>query len=110
MNQPTMIAPDYAAGETIPEDYFEEHYKPLPAPNGVDTTVDFDTARAADERHVWTIVEAEGDLYAAAGFHRVNRTGDYVITERPWITGQEEAAWCLFDDEDEDSEGDDDHG
>lgn len=101
---PNDQTPDYAAGDTMPEDYFEEHYRPLPAPNGTDTTVDLDTAKTVDEKRVWTIVDAEGNLYAAAGFHRVNRTGDYVITERPWSTGLEEAEWCVFDDGDLDDD------
>lgn len=43
---------------------------------------------------VWTILEGESNrLYAAAGFHVVNRIG-YVLTTRPWVTGEEEALWC----------------
>lgn len=104
---PNAQTPDYAAGDTMPEEYFEEHYRPLPAPNGIDTTVDLDSAKSIDEKRVWTIVDAEGNLYAAAGFHWVNRTGDYVITERPWATGNEEAEWCVFENEDEDEDADD---
>jgi hypothetical protein len=111
----TTQTPDYAGGTTMPEDYFEEHYRPLPSPNGIDTTVDLDTAKAVDEKRVWTIVDAEGNLYVVAGFRFVNRTGDYVITERPWVTGLEEAEWCVFDEdedgdeEEEQDEHDDDH-
>lgn len=40
--------------------------------------------------NVWTIVEADGVLVAMAGFQVVNRIGEYVVTEKPWVTGGEE--------------------
>ena len=51
--------------------------------------------------NVWTIIEsgdgADDSLYAAAGFHRVNALG-FIVTEKPWETGVEEALW--FDEDD----------
>lgn len=52
--------------------------------------VSFAEAQGHDHQHVWTIVEADGALAALAGFRYVNRTGDYAITKRPWVTGGEE--------------------
>ena len=55
---------------------------------------------------MWTIVEGGSDdesLYAAAGFHKVNETG-FVVTEKPWVTGLEEAVWMDADDFDHDEE------
>ena len=42
---------------------------------------------------VWTVVEGDsGLLYLVAGYHIVNRL-QYVISKRPWKTGQEEFLW-----------------
>lgn len=97
--------------EQINEDDFVEIYKPITVSKDGDQivqTVDDANKLASDkgltEEHIWTIVDAEGNLYAAPGFHRVNRIG-YVVTEKPWVTGNEEAVWCEFeDDEDEDDD------
>lgn len=44
---------------------------------------------------IWTVVECDDDmLIAIAGAHLVNRLG-YLLTEKPWITGDEEA---IYDD------------
>ena len=36
-----------------------------------------------DARRLWTVVDCNGKLYLAAGFHYVNRIG-YVRCELPW--------------------------
>ena len=42
-----------------------------------------------DEKCIWTVVSGDsGLLYIIAGFHFVNRM-NYIITELPWITGEE---------------------
>ena len=41
------------------------------------------------KKRVWTVVDADGELYIIAGFHFVNRMG-YIITEKEWVTGEEE--------------------
>lgn len=42
------------------------------------------------KKHIWTIVENDDETFSAiAGFHIVNRYG-FMITERPWKTGEEE--------------------
>jgi hypothetical protein len=53
-----------------------------------------------DSKNLWTIVDADGSLYAVTGVHRVNRFG-YLVTEEPW-TEDIEAVWHLCSDEDED--------
>jgi hypothetical protein len=41
-------------------------------------------------KHVWTIIEGDdGEFHAMPGVHVVNRFG-YLVTERPWETGEEE--------------------
>jgi hypothetical protein len=53
-----------------------------------------------DSKNLWTIVDADGSLYAVTGVHRVNRFG-YLVTEELW-TEDIEAVWHLCSDEDED--------
>lgn len=98
---------DYATGAVIPEDVFEALYRPIYDDTGCGT-VDISAARRAPLNTVWTIVDVDGELYAAAGFHHVNRTGEYVLTEMPWTSGIESAEWFVTQ-EGEDEEGDDAH-
>ena len=44
---------------------------------------EFAKVQAANPRHVWTLLDAEGSDIIAAGLHYVNRIG-YFITELPW--------------------------
>ncbi len=60
-----------------------ERFQPL------DEQVDLATARTHDPHRVWTVLDCDGSLYAAAGEHYVNRTGEYIITQQPWVTGDE---------------------
>lgn len=42
---------------------------------------------------VWTAVDGDdGRMYLTAGYHFVNRIY-YVISKKPWVTGQEEFLW-----------------
>jgi hypothetical protein len=36
-------------------------------------------------RHIWTIVDNDGELVLQAGYWLINRMG-YIVTERPWET------------------------
>lgn len=45
-------------------------------------------------KHVWTVTEAEEDMYADGGFHFVNRMG-YVVTEKPWEVGNDSAEYFI---------------
>lgn len=72
-----------AAQTDMDEATWAERYQPH------DDQVDLATARTHDPHHVWTVLDADGSLVAAAGEHYVNRTGDYIITLQPWATGDE---------------------
>lgn len=96
---------------TLTEAEFDAYYTPRQKPNG--DYFDYEDVVGKPITHVWTVVEAEDDdgrqhLIACPGFHVVNRIG-YLLTERPWVTGDEDAYW-FFDDrdpselDDEDSE------
>lgn len=43
------------------------------------------------EDSIWTIVQGDTDMYAQAGLRRANK--EYIVTTRPWKTGNEEAVW-----------------
>ena len=50
---------------------------------------------------VWTLVEAEGNLYICQGFHHVNRMG-YFIASVPFIDGNKDEYLDTFNDDEED--------
>lgn len=55
---------------------------------------EFARVQAADPRHVWTVVDGDnGLLYLVAGLHYVNRV-NYVLSRRPWVTGNETFLWA----------------
>lgn len=57
-------------------------------------------------RHIWTAVTADEGMYAAPGFHRVNR--EYLlITEKPWTDDVDDAVLCEFEEEDDEDDWDD---
>lgn len=59
-----------------------------------------------DSKHLWTIIDADGSLYAVSGRHFVNRIG-YILTEEAW-NEETEAVWYAPDVEaDFDDEGPD---
>lgn len=45
-----------------------------------------------DPHFVWTVLDCDGKLILAAGFHYVNRFL-YVISKNPWVTGEETFYW-----------------
>jgi hypothetical protein len=59
-----------------------------------------------DSKHLWTIVDAAGSLYAVTGVHFVNLIG-YLVTEEAW-TEDTEAVWHLCSEDEEDTEDTDD--
>jgi hypothetical protein len=85
----------------LTEDEFDEQFTVIPDDQGetIRPTADgIDT----ESKHLWTIVDAEGSLYAVSGWHFVNRIG-YILTEEAW-TEETEAVWYEFNDEDEEEE------
>ena len=76
---------------------FERRFRPI---NRTDGTPLWDLsevrpAEASDRRHWWTVIDSEGHLYLAAGFHFVNRLA-YVRCEVPW-TGADEVIDYRYD-------------
>ena len=81
----------------ISEDDFFERYIPVNTPgtepNSGEFYHEFEHVKGLDPHNVWTIVDGDdGGMYAIPGFHIVNRVC-YVVTEKPWETGLEEALW-----------------
>jgi hypothetical protein len=88
----------------LTENEFDNQFTVVPDARG-DTTRPSAEGLDLDSRHLWTIVDAEGSLYALSGPHYVNRIG-YVLTEQPW-NQETEAVWCEFlNDEESDTDGD----
>jgi len=63
-------------------DVFERRYQPIDGPEKTPLH-DAAAATAAGADRVWTVLDCDGKLYLASGFHYVNRTGDYVIGKVP---------------------------
>lgn len=86
-----------SAQTLIAEDDFFDQYVPVNTPGtGPDSGEfyhEFEHVKGLDAHNVWTIVDGDdGGMYAIAGFHIVNKVS-YVVTEKPWETGLEEALW-----------------
>jgi hypothetical protein len=91
----------------LTEDEFDAQFTVVLGADGASVRDDY-KGIAPDSNNLWTIVDADGSLYAVTGVHFVNRFG-YLVTEEPW-TEDIEAVWhlCTDDDEDTDVEDDDD--
>ena len=83
----------------LSEDEFDEQFTVIPDARG-DTVRPSADGIDPDSKYLWTIVDADGSLYAVSGWHFVNRLG-YILTEEAWEE-ETEAVWCELDDEDED--------
>lgn len=82
---------DDRGGDVIDEDRFVTDW----GAHGPDDEGIYEYAHVAklDPKNVWSVVDADdGSLIATAGFHVVNVIG-YVVTSRPWVTGNEQAIW-----------------
>ena len=68
----------------------------------LDYLLKFIAAAPDNIKHVFTIIDGEEDnnMYAAAGYHLVNRLG-YVITNEPWEDVHEEYIWFEAPDDEE---------
>lgn len=91
----------------LTEDEFDEQFTVVLGADGESVRDDYQGIDP-DSKNLWTIVDADGSLYAVTGVHRVNRFG-YIVTEEAW-TEDIEAVWhlCSDDDEDTDEEAGDD--
>jgi hypothetical protein len=56
---------------------------------------EYEFVRAQNPRRIWTLIEADGVLYAESGVHFVNRLG-YFVSETPFQT-DEYLSFCLDD-------------
>ena len=81
----------------LTEDQFHEMYQPIESPEGTanagSMTWDHADTLAYPREQVWTIIDDGGETnnwYASAGYHIVNVIG-YCVTQKPWVTGDEEA-------------------
>ena len=62
---------------------FCKRFAPISASDGGDMH-EWEAVKDLDERLVWTVLDPmTGTLYAATGFHIVNRLG-YLICAKPW--------------------------
>jgi len=63
-------------------DVFERRYQPIEPPQDSgsgDLVWNWEQARGQPADRVWTILDCDGKLYLAAGFHIVNCTKDYFV-------------------------------
>lgn len=81
---------------------FDQQYRPVPT-NPTDPAIyliqRIQNARytlltlGLDTTHLWSVVETDDEsLYAVAGERHVNVIG-FLVTEVPWVTGEEEICW-----------------
>lgn len=87
----------------LTEDEFDAQFTVTPDAQGETVRPSADSIDP-DSKHVWTLVDADGSLYAVSGWHLVNRAG-YILTEEAW-TEETEAVWHEFagDEEDDNDE------
>lgn len=74
----------------ITEEEFDARFSVIPDADGETIRPDC-IGIAEDSKHLWTIVDADGSLYALTGLHFVNRLG-YLLTEEAWDE-ETEAVW-----------------
>jgi hypothetical protein len=94
-----------ATMKQLTEDQFDAQFTVVPDTGGDSVRNDYEGIDR-DSKRLWTIVDADGSLYAVSGVHFVNRFG-YIVTEEAW-TEDIEAVWHLCSDDDEDTEDTDD--
>jgi hypothetical protein len=87
----------------LTEDEFDKLFTPVPDATGEIVRPD-ETGLDLHSTKLWTIIDADGSLYALSGSHRVNRIG-YLITEEDW-TEPTEGVWFVASDEDDVDEED----
>jgi len=62
---------------------FEKLFNSLEHHDGSPIYEPWEVPKDADGRYWWTVLDCDGRLLLAAGFHFVNRIG-YIKCERPW--------------------------
>ena len=71
---------------------FERRFRPIIRDDGSLLWHNDEIPRPLVGRHWWTVLDCDGKLYVAAGFHWVNRLG-YLRTEIPWTETDHERDW-----------------
>ena len=74
---------------------FEKRYAPISRDGDIIFETygsDLDTIKRADSKNLWTLLDCDGRLIIASGFHYVNRMG-YILTERQWKDEFEEYSY-----------------
>jgi hypothetical protein len=72
---------------------FDDHFTKVEDSTGEDVEVGFDEAVDDDKlHHIWTVLDAEGELAIMPGRHYVNRLS-YVVTTEPWTDSDLETEW-----------------
>lgn len=91
----------------LTEDEFDAQFTVVPDAGGDNVRPNY-RGIDPDSKHLWTVIDAEGNLYVLSGVHRMNRFG-YIVTEEAWAE-EIEAVWHIFadDEEDLDDESDED--
>ena len=75
---------------------FERRFRPIDSPDDTVWWRRDQLPKDVDPRLVWTILDCEGRLYLACGFHYVNRL-DYVLCEVPWNDDDERQPSYRYD-------------
>jgi hypothetical protein len=88
----------------LTEDEFDAQFTVVPGADDESVRDDY-KGIDPDSKNLWTIIDADGSLYAVTGVHRVNRLG-YIVTEEPWIEDTE-AVWFISEEEDDEEDSDD---
>lgn len=93
MDKPVDIAPRTKAGSYLT---FDRRYQPIAVSDGViDRRYDDPLILDADERLVWTLIEAEGKTYIMPGFLTVNFMGR-VLCKLPWSDAEQASPGYLY--------------
>ncbi|HET6632307.1 MAG TPA: hypothetical protein VFG73_06315 [Rhodanobacteraceae bacterium] len=97
--------------EQISEREFEDVWGVYLKPSG--DLFEFEDVQHQPLNHVWTVCEsgddADGNWYAAPGFHIVNKLG-YVMTKKAWTDSTRDANYFLDDFEHDDADEHDGDG
>jgi hypothetical protein len=88
----------------LTEDEFDEQFTVVLGADGESVRDDY-KGIDPNSKNLWTIVDADGSLYAVSGVHFINRIG-YLVTEEAWDEDIE-AVWHECTDDDEGTEEDD---
>ena len=108
MNNVSQAVVNAAVSPLIGQDEFVVAFSPIKASANGDNMVQtyseaqkFASKNGYGDDHIWAITEGDDEsLYAVAGFHVIKVLG-FVITEKPWVTGIEEALWYECEEEEE---------